>query len=375
MAGLYIHIPFCKQKCHYCDFHFSVSLRTKSDLIEALLKELEWRKSEIGEPVETIYFGGGTPSLLSDSELSKIFETIHKQYKIAKNPEITLEANPDDLNPLYLKNIRNQGVNRLSIGVQSFHDEELQMMNRVHTSQEAIAAIANAQDVGFENITMDLIYGFPNSNEQKWLQNLEIFHRLNIPHLSSYALTVEKKTALEHLINVGKIPAMDEQLAYNQFYTLIQFMKSNGFEHYELSNFAKPGFFSKHNVSYWQEKSYLGIGPSAHSYNGKTRSWNVSSNTKYISSLQKNELPLEREILSVTDRYNEYLMTGLRTKWGVKESKIENDFGVEYLAYFQHKVKKYLQDKKLVQNTDGEIVVSEKALFIVDGIISDLFWV
>ncbi len=375
MAGLYLHIPFCKQKCHYCDFHFSVSLRNKSSLIQAILKELELRKGEINEPIETIYFGGGTPSLLEEKELFEIFEILYKNYQIIDNPEITLESNPDDLSHAKLKSFKNFPINRLSIGIQSFHNSELKMMNRVHSAEEALKSVLNAQDIGFHNITIDLIYGMPNSNVQKWQHNLDTFLKLKIPHLSSYALTVEKKTALAHLIKTGKIVPAEEHLAYRQFHTLRNFMLNNGFEHYELSNFAKPNFNSRHNVSYWQDKTYFGFGPSAHSYNGMTRSWNVSNNNTYIKYLATGKLPNDEEILTTKDRYNEYLMTGLRTIWGVNILKIEREFGTEYADYFRKKLNKKIETNQLHYITDEVVGVKPEAFFLIDGIISDLFWI
>jgi len=375
MAGLYLHIPFCKQKCHYCDFHFSVSLRNKTALIQAIIKELELRKTEIIEPIETIYFGGGTPSLLEEKELFEIFEILYKNYQIIDNPEITLESNPDDLTLAKLKSFKNFPINRLSIGIQSFHNSELKMMNRVHSAEEALNSILNSQDIGFQNITIDLIYGMPHSSEQKWQYNLDTFLKLKIPHLSSYALTVEKKTALAHLIQIGKIGPIDEQLASDQFHTLRNFMISNGFEHYELSNFAKPNFYSRHNTSYWQNKSYIGFGPSAHSYNGMVRSWNISNNNTYIKNLVAGKLPKDEEILTTKDRYNEYIMTGLRTKWGVNILKIEHEFGIEYANYFRKKLNKKIETNLLQYLNEDVVGVKSEAFFLIDGIISDLFWV
>ena len=374
LAGIYIHIPFCKQKCHYCDFHFSVSLRSKSDLLEALKNELILRKDECNEPIETIYFGGGTPSILSEKELAQIFEVIYQNYTISEHPEITLEANPDDLTLLQLKNLYSLKVNRLSIGIQSFHDDELLLMNRVHTAEEANNCVKDAQNVGFENISIDLIYGFPNSNVPKWQKNLDTFLDLQIPHLSSYALTVEKKTALDHMIKTGIILPLDEDLAENQFHTLRNFMKENGFIQYELSNFGKPDYFSKHNTSYWQGKPYIGIGPSAHSFSGTQRSWNISNNAKYINFLNKGKLALETENLTVKDRYNEYIMTRLRTIWGVDLDKINADFGIEFFNYFTDKSSKYLKNNTLYKINDNGIGVKPESYFLIDGIIADLFY-
>ena len=375
MAGLYLHIPFCKQKCHYCDFHFSVSRRQMPEMIQAMKKELAFRNDELSEGVETIYFGGGTPSLLQERDFQELFEVIYKYYRVGDHPEITVEANPDDLDIAKIKLLQDLSFNRLSIGIQSFHDSELQMMNRVHTAKEAEYAVLRAQDAGFQNMTIDLIYGMPESNDSKWYYNLDKFRQLQIPHLSSYALTVESKTVLEHLIKTKKMTPVDEQMAYQQFHSMRIFMLQNGYEHYELSNYALPGYQSRHNVSYWQEKPYLGIGPSAHSFQGTSRSWNVSNNAQYIKHLEKGELALEHEQLSQTDRYNEYIMTGLRTKWGVNLFKIESDFGMDFKKYFENGVLKYLENKQLLRISSNEIIVNPEFYFSIDGIVADLFWV
>ena len=374
MAGLYIHIPYCKQKCHYCDFHFSVSLRTKDSLLESLRTELLLRKEEINEPIETIYFGGGTPSILSIDDLSRLFDVITDHYKISTNPEITLEANPDDLSKTYLNGLKKSPINRLSIGVQSFYDADLQFMNRAHSADEALNSIKYAQDSGFSNISIDLIYGIPNLTQDKWQENISRFLSLQIPHLSSYALTVEPKTALDHFIKTQQINPLDENLAKQHFTMLVKTLVEHKYSHYELSNFAKESFLSKHNTSYWQGKSYLGIGPSAHSYHQNTRSWNVSNNTRYIKSIQAGILPSEKEILSTTDRYNEYLMTHLRTIWGIDTTTISQDFGKKYKAYLLERIKSHLSNHNL-SIVGTQIRIRKEAFFISDGIIADLFWV
>ncbi len=374
MAGLYIHIPYCKQKCHYCDFHFSVSLRTKDALLESLVTELLLRKEEIKEPIETIYFGGGTPSILSLDNLSRIFDAITDNYKISTNLEITLEANPDDLSKSYLNGLRNLPINRLSIGVQSFHEADLQFMNRAHSAVEALNSIKYAQDSGFSNISIDLIYGIPDLTLDKWQNNISKFLSLEIPHLSSYALTVEPKTALDYFIKTKQINPLDENLAKQHFNLLVETLGKHNYTHYELSNFAKESFLSKHNTSYWQGKSYLGIGPSAHSYHQNTRSWNVSNNTRYINSIQTGNLPSEKEILSNTDRYNEYLMTHLRTIWGINTNTISENFGKKYKLYILERIKPHILNKNL-RIVASQILVQKEAFFIIDGIIADLFWV
>lgn len=370
--GIYLHIPFCKQACHYCDFHFSTSLKKKSEFVAALCKELVLRKNELSGSVETIYFGGGTPSLLTRDELDLIFKAIYENYTVAEPVEVTLEANPDDLTEEKIKQLADSPVNRLSIGVQSFFEEDLKLMNRAHNAGEAENCIKEAQKY-FSNISIDLIYGVPEMSNQRWKQNIEKALSFGIPHISSYALTVEPKTALENFIKKGVVPPVDDVLAAEHFYTLIDTLENAGFLHYELSNFGKSGFFSKNNTAYWQGKSYLGIGPSAHSYDGKKRSWNVRNNNLYIKAIEKDNLPLEEELLSLTDRYNEYIMTGLRTMWGVSLEKIKNDFGLVYLEYLKNQAKTPLKKELLILNGDT-LLVSKKGKFLVDGIASDLFF-
>jgi oxygen-independent coproporphyrinogen-3 oxidase len=326
LSGLYIHIPFCKQKCNYCDFHFSVSVKNKDALLDALKNELIIRKNELNTPIETLYFGGGTPSFLSYDELASLFEIVFSNYQINYDAEITLEANPDDLNLTFLKDLKKLKINRLSIGVQSFYDADLQFMNRAHSAKQAISSIKNAQDIGITNLTIDLIYGIPGLTKEKWESNLNTFLSLQIPHLSSYALTVEAKTVLAHAIKNKKIKPLDEHLAKQHFDLLKKVMSENDYMHYELSNFAKKGFLSKHNTSYWKGKQYLGIGPSAHSYNLKSRSWNIANNSKYIKALENNTLPRETENLTESMRYNEYIMTGLRTIWGVNLKLVKENY-------------------------------------------------
>ena len=375
MSGIYIHIPFCKQNCHYCDFHFSVSLKDKDALLKALKKELILRKDELIDPVKTIYFGGGTPSILSYDELASLFKTIHENYTIQDKVEVTLEANPDDLTTLFVKDLTKLGVNRLSIGVQSFHDADLQFMNRAHTSIEAINAIKTAQDKGITNITIDLIYGVPDMNLARWENNLNTFSSLHIPHLSSYALTVESGTVLAYAIQKKKVKPINEQQAKAHFDLLRVYMKKQDFIHYELSNFAIKGFLSKHNSSYWKGKQYVGIGPSAHSFNLQSRSWNIANNKKYINSLKNNQLPSEVENLTKTMRYNEYIMTGLRTMWGVNIKRIKNEFGVLYSNYFKSVVKTHLLNNNIHRIDGDKYIISQEKLFLVDGIIADLFFV
>jgi len=371
--GLYLHIPFCKQACHYCDFHFSTSFKKKSELVNALCKELMLRKNELSGKVETIYFGGGTPSLLSSEELSHIFETIYSNYKISENPEITLEANPDDLTLARIQELANSRINRLSIGIQSFFEEDLKLMNRAHNASEALECIKKTKEF-FENISIDLIYGIPKMSNKRWKKNLEIALNLNVPHLSCYALTVEPKTALKKFIEKGIVPPVDEEAAKEHYEILLSETEKAGLENYEFSNFGKPGFHSRNNTAYWEGKPYLGIGPSAHSYDGKFRSWNVANNTKYIKSIEAGELPSEQEFLSKEDKYNEYIMTSLRTKKGVSLERIENEFGKEYSAYLSKQAETALKNELLILE-DNTLKISKKGKFLSDGIAADLFLV
>lgn len=375
MAGIYIHIPFCKQSCYYCDFHFSTSLKKKDDLIRALVKELQLRKVALkDDTVETIYFGGGTPSILAIDELQLLIDTVYSNYNIIENPEITLEANPDDLSKQQIKKLSNTKINRLSIGIQSFFDDDLKAMNRAHNANEAKKCLEDVSRY-FDNITIDLIYGIPNMSLKKWDKNLQLAFSFGVPHISSYALTVEPKTALESFIKKGTYPRIDEDLALQHFNHLVKETEKHGFVQYEISNFAKPNYFSKHNTSYWQGKRYLGIGPSAHSFNGKQRSWNVSNNTKYIKAINDGILPQEIETLSKKDQYNEYVMTGLRTIWGVSLTYLEEKFGASFKQHFQEACQKFIEDGKLNYTNDEKttIVATSKGKFLIDGIASEMF--
>ena len=372
MSGSYIHIPFCKQACHYCDFHFSTSLKKKDDMVLALAKEIEMRKSEFQDQVvETIYFGGGTPSILQIIDIRFLIDEVFRNYNVIENPEITVEANPDDLSKERILELSNTRVNRLSIGIQSFFEDDLTLMNRAHNSKEAIACLEFATQY-FDNISVDLIYGVPEMSNEKWLQNIETALSFNIPHISSYALTVEPKTALHTFIQKGIIPPPDDEVASEHFQILVDKLTENGFIHYELSNFGKPTYFSKNNSSYWLGKKYIGIGPSAHSYDGVSRSWNVSNNSLYLKSISENQLPSEVETLSKTDKYNEYVMTGLRTIWGISLERIENEFGKTYLDYLNQQAAKYIEDHLLFVD-DTVLRTTKSGKFLSDGIASDLF--
>ena len=372
MAGIYIHIPFCKQACFYCDFHFSTSLKKKEDMIVALIKEIALRKEELGDTtIETIYFGGGTPSVLSTAEIKELIAAVYLNFEVVKNPEITLEANPDDLSEEKIIALSKSPINRLSIGVQSFFEKDLKLMNRAHNAAEAKKSLVLATRY-FENISLDLIYGIPGCTNEEWLANIKIALSFGIPHISSYALVVEPHTALKTMIEKGKIKNVDDAKTQEQFQILIRELAIGGFIQYEVSSFGKEGFFSKNNSSYWLGVAYLGIGPSAHSFDGKQRSWNIKNNTKYIKSIQENVLPIERETLSTTDQYNEFVMTGLRTIWGVSLEKIKDNFGEKYLDYLENQSKKHIEETLLfVEN--GTLKTGEKGRFLVDGIAADLF--
>ncbi|RKS12984.1 radical SAM family heme chaperone HemW [Flavobacterium sp. 120] len=373
MSGIYIHIPFCKQACHYCDFHFSTSMKKKEEMVLAIAKEIQMRKSEFeNEDVETIYFGGGTPSVLSSEEINFLIAAVYSNYSVIENPEITLEANPDDLSSERIIELSKSKINRLSIGIQSFFEEDLQLMNRAHNSAEAKKCLEEATKY-FDNISLDLIYGIPRMSNDKWKQNIETALSFGIPHISSYALTVEPKTALNKLIQTGKIAAPKDEVAQEHFAILVETLEANNFIHYELSNFGKANYFSKNNSAYWLGKKYIGIGPSAHSYDGVSRSWNVSNNSLYLKSIQEDKLPNEIEILSTADRYNEYVMTGLRTIWGVSLDRIKTEFGDEYLDYLNKQVQKFLNDD-LVFIENNILKPTRKGKFLTDGIASDLFY-
>lgn len=374
MAGIYIHIPFCKQKCSYCDFHFSTNLQHKSNLIQAINKELEIRKDEISTPLETIYFGGGTPSILSEIELESIFETIYKNYSTKNLKEITLEANPDDLNKEKLNFLKSTPINRFSIGVQSFFEEDLKLMNRAHNAQEAETSIKLAQDFGFENITIDLIYGSTTTTNEMWKQNLQKAIELNVPHISSYALTVEEKTILDHQIKKGITKPVDEDRQNEQFQLLVDTLTSNDFIQYEISNFGKEDYFSLHNSNYWKGIHYLGIGPSAHSYNGKTRAWNIANNSKYIQAINENNLPQEIEVLNEVEKFNEMIMIGLRTIYGIDLNRINSEFSQPLVNSF-HEELNQLINENLVEKKENKIILKPEAKFFADGIASRLFYI
>ena len=373
MAGIYLHIPFCRQACHYCDFHFSTSHKNKDEFVLSLLKEIELRRDYLqGEKIDTIYFGGGTPSLLSADEIARIIDRLQQFHDLSGVKEVTLEANPDDLTGTYLRKLRHTTVNRLSIGIQSFRDEDLKLMNRAHDSKQAQRCVPEAADIGFENITIDLIYGIPGLSQSDWQRNLETALQLPINHLSSYCLTVEPKTALAFQVNKGKVPAVNDDEAADQFDYLISFTEAAGMPWYEVSNFAKHGFESKHNSSYWTGARYLGLGPAAHSFNGKNRSWNVKSNAGYIQQINENILPSEEETLTAEERFNEVVLTSLRTRKGLTLSDIRK-YGNENTLKSILEIARKKSDRELLELGDEKIVLTRKGLLFADAIASEFF--
>lgn len=378
MSGIYIHIPFCRQACHYCNFHFSVSQKRRPEFVKALIREIKMQKDFLYPdndnrfPLDTLYLGGGTPSLLNAAELEIIFNVLHKYYSFIPNAEITLEANPDDLLPEKLETLRKLSVNRLSIGIQSFYEEDLRFMNRSHNSRQAIDVLNYAQEAGFVNITADLIYGTPGMTDKQWEQNIMQLIKMGIPHISAYSLTVEKKTALDVFIRKGKVAPVDEEQAARQFELLCALTAQHGYEHYEVSNFGKRGYFSKHNLGYWSGEPYLGLGPSAHSFKPGMRQWNVANTCKYIDSLKLGKIPFQQEILTEQQQYNEYVMTALRTMWGIDEKHVKNKFGIRYHEGMMRSAQKHLNNGKLVYSS-GRLKVSPSGKFFTDGIAADLF--
>ncbi len=373
MAGIYIHIPFCKRACHYCNFHFSTSLRLQNDFSEALLKEIGLRKDYIGsDRVDTVYFGGGTPSLLKEAELAAFMDALHAAFDIAGDAEVTLEANPDDISPAGLGSWKKNGVNRLSIGVQSFFEEDLVWMNRAHTAEQAGRSVKLAQDEGIENISIDLIYGTPGLTDARWEQNMNRARELNIAHLSCYALTVEPGTALDTMIRKKKVTEVNNEAQAKQFLMMSDFFVSNGYEHYEISNLALPGRRSRHNSSYWNGIHYLGLGPSAHSYNSDSRQWNVSNNALYIQSLKNGDVPYEIEILSAAQKFNEYIMTALRKTEGVDMGFVKNNFGESYAKELIRSSEKFVA-RDWIDNYSDKLILTREGKLFADRVASELF--
>ncbi len=374
-AGIYLHIPFCKQACIYCNFHFSTSLKYKTELLDAMHRELALQRNFLGDkPIETIYFGGGTPSLLSAEEINRLYDTICKHFNVATLQECTLEANPDDLKATYLKSLRNTPINRFSIGVQSFHEQDLRYMKRAHNASEAEYAIKAAQDAGFDRLSIDLIYGVPGLSDDKWKQNLNKVTQLQIPHFSAYALTVEEKTALHHAIVNKKATPIDAAQAAAQFEQLMMHAADMGFEHYEISNLATPGGYAIHNTNYWRGLPYLGVGPSAHSFDGNNvRRWNVANNIQYTNSILKEQKPLfEEEILSPIDRLNEYIMTSLRTQWGCDLNHISNKWGPGLAQKMESDSQSFRQRGQMTLQ-DRALKLTQTGKMFADSIAADMF--
>ena len=372
MAGIYIHIPYCKKACHYCNFHFSTTLNIKNGFIAALLKEISLQKGYTGDgAIHTIYFGGGTPSLLNHDELTQILSRITDTFDVRSDAEITLEANPDDITRRSAQDWMASGINRLSIGVQSFRDADLTWMNRAHTAVQAEQSITYIREAGFTNFSIDLIYGTPGLSDDQWQRNLEQATKLNIPHISSYALTVEASTPLAHLIKTKKVQPVNTDQQASQFELLMQWMEDTGYEHYEISNFALPGFRSRHNSAYWDGTTYLGLGPSAHSFNGLERQWNVSNNSLYIKAIGSGQVPFEKETLTATQKLNEYIMTALRRKEGISMARVRESFNGESKTLLQNS-KKYIE-QGLLHASDDHLILTNKGKLFADGIAVSLF--
>ena len=373
MAGIYIHIPFCKQSCHYCNFHFSTSTKNKEEVLYAIENEIKQKGQAANEAVSTIYFGGGTPSILDVNEINSIINRIHKEFNVESEAEITIEANPDDLNKEKIINLSLTEINRLSIGVQSFIDKELRIMNRAHDSKKALNSIEISKKY-FNNISIDLMYGVPESTLESWTYNLDTVSQFDINHISSYALTLEPKTALESFVRKLVVEMPEEELVYDQYNLINKKLEPMGFINYEVCSFAKENFFSKNNSAYWLRKKYIGIGPSAHSFDGKSRSWNISNNKKYIDQIKKGKSFYKKEKLSKVDQYNEYVMTGFRTIWGVSANFIENNFNSKFKNYFTDRIQKHIDQKNIIVKDDIYTTTNE-GRFLADGISSDLFLV
>jgi oxygen-independent coproporphyrinogen-3 oxidase len=373
MAGIYLHIPFCKKACHYCDFHFSTTMKNKDELIAAMHKELDLRKDYLqGEKIKTIYFGGGTPSVLESDEIKRILDHIHRVFEVEKEAEVTLEANPDDLTPSMIRGLKESTVNRLSIGIQSFRDKDLKMMNRAHNASQADYAVKASQDGGFENITIDLIYSIPGLSMREWKMNLETAIQLHVQHISAYSLTIEPGTVFGNYQSKGKLIAVDQDFSGDQFLTMIETLNKAGFDQYEVSNFCLPDFESKHNSAYWNGARYLGIGPSAHSFDGESRQWNIANNSVYVRFLEKNEMNFEREILDERTRINEYIMTGLRTKWGIDNELLRSKYHFDLFKEYEEMIFE-LKHKGKLNIDESTMRLTKEGLLMADRIASDFF--
>ena len=373
MAGIYLHIPFCRKACHYCDFHFSTSLALKEKMLWAMKKELQLRAEYIpNESIHTIYFGGGTPSVLSRDELMPLFDAMNSLFSIDANAEITLEANPDDLNASTLAELKDTPVNRMSIGIQSFRDEDLILMNRSHSSRQAESAVKRSQDAGFHNLTVDLIYGIPGLDMTSWKHNLDLIFELNVPHFSAYCLTIEEKTAFAQFVRKGIIRPVPDQVSSEQFLLMSEWAVEQGFEHYEVSNFAKPGMRSRHNSAYWSGEAYIGIGPSAHSFDGRSRQWNVSNNHGYVRSLESNDFAPVVEFLTPLEQLNEYIMTGMRTSEGIDMGTIQERFHFDFYGTYKSEIERLVENGKAICG-DGILALTAKGFLFADRVASDFF--
>jgi oxygen-independent coproporphyrinogen-3 oxidase len=371
VASIYIHIPYCKQQCTYCNFHFRIAQDNKGAMLKSIKKEITLRNNYLNNAkVSSIYFGGGTPSILNKGEIKSLINTIYNNFKIDADAEITLECNPDDIDKKKLLELKEIGINRLSIGIQSFDDSDLKFMNRSHNAKEALSCIQFAKEVGFDNITIDLIYGLPNQSNKNWKKNLDKMITLEIPHFSAYCLTVEPKTKLKHLIDKQLLTPLDDEITIDHFNTLVKIANENNFVQYEISNFGKEGFFSNHNTSYWKDQHYLGVGPSAHSFNGSSRQWNVASNKQYIEKINNTDSYFEMEKLSNTQQYNEYIFTALRTIWGIEIEYINKKFGQEALNYFKKQVINWKNQEKINQQGNTYTLTQHGKLY-ADAIASD----
>jgi len=373
MASVYVHIPFCHSKCYYCGFHSVASFKAKQDVVHCIVKELELRKDYLkGEPIDSIYFGGGTPSVLELEEVERIIIKIREHHKINEDAEISFEVNPEDVSTEYLQGLRKLGINRLSIGIQAMTDDILKYLNRKHSVEEAVNCVKNSIEAGIENISIDLIYGIPGLSNQAWVESLDKISQLPIKHLSAYCLSIDENTVFEHRMKKGEFIPVSDENCEEQYNILVEWAKNNEFEHYEISNFCKHGHYSRHNTAYWMQKPYLGIGPSAHSYDGKSRQWNTSNNANYITSINKGVVSYEKEELNLKDRFNEYILTSLRTIWGINKKIVTREFGIRYLHHIMEKSSKYEESGHL--HVDHNCIkLTEKGMFISNDIISEIF--
>ncbi len=373
MAGIYIHIPFCRQACHYCDFHFSTSMAMRTQIVSAICREIALQQHYLDEPVETIYFGGGTPSLLSDGEIAQIMETLFRYFQVSeKIIELTLEANPDDLTTKQLRSLKSLGINRLSIGIQSFHPAHLKYLHRTHTERQAELCVKKAQDIGINNLSIDLMYGIPAQSHALWENDLHKALALHIPHIAAYCLTIEEKTVFGKKLKNGKLTPADEQFCAQQMQIGMQQLENANYQHYEISNFARSAAYARHNTAYWQQVPYLGVGPSAHSYNTKTRQYNISNNQRYLQAIHSGTIPAEREVLSPQNHINEYIMTSLRTIWGCRNELLRSQYHYDLLQKQQETIKLYSK-KACLRVVDDVLYLTRSGKLIADKIAADLF--